>query len=531
MIAKLNKVVGFFKIGVLFIVLHLAVTSTAQQTNFKRSQIYIRDPFIFPDVKTKTYYMYSSSYNYNGMPDKRMGVTVYKSKDLENWEGPYKVFETGYGFWADTTHGCWAPEVHVFNGSYYLFTTFTNSKIKLQHQLTNRPDSVVTRRATVILKSNSPEGPFLPISSKAETPPEWMALDGTLMVENEKPYMIFCREWIQVKDGTLEMVPLKNDLSELLAKPSTLFKATAAPWVTGLDLHGGGFVTDGPAFYKNTKGQLLMLWSSFAKNGYAVGQAVSASGKLKGPWKQIAQPLFDGDGGHPSLFKTFDGKLMMSIHQPNKGNIRCHLFEVIENEAGLLQIKSELQMDNKPMSYEKDGCVEMEAENFANQTKDEPRKWYLQTNDSASGKKYLMILPDTRKTHGDSLYNGINFSNKAGEMAVLSYHINFATTGRYYVWVRAMSTGSEDNSVHVGVDGNWPETGLRMQWCAGKNKWWWESKQRTQKEHCGVPYQIYLDIDKPGLHTIQFSMREDGFRMDKFLLTLNRDFKPGNESD
>jgi hypothetical protein len=506
-----------------------ANTSAQQSASLKRSQIYIRDPFILADSFSQTYYMYSSSYGYKGMPARSMGVTVYKSKDLENWTGPFKVFETGNGFWADSTHGCWAPEVHAYKGSYFLFATFTNRSIQLKHQLKNRADSVVVRRATVVLKSNSPEGPFLPLSTKAETPPEWMALDGTLFVEDGKPYMVFCREWIQVNDGTLEMGQLKADLSGLLSKPTTLFKATDASWVTAVELYGGGYVTDGPAFYRNKKGQIIMLWSSFTKKGYAVGQAVSTSGKLKGPWKQIAEPLFDGDGGHPSLFKTFDGKWMMSIHQPNKGNIRCHLFELSENKNGLLQIKSELPMDAKPMAYEKNGYVEMEAEDFANQAKDEKRKWHVQTHDSASGKKYMMILPDTRKTHDDSLYNGINFSNKPGDMAVLSYHINFATTGRYYVWVRAMSTGSEDNSVHVGLNNTWPETGARMQWCQGKNKWWWESKQRTQKEHCGIPYQIYIDIDKPGLHTIQFSMREDGFRMDQFLLTLNRDFQPGNE--
>lgn len=517
--------VHFILLGLLLL---LNLEGFSYSGNLKRSEIFIRDPFILADVKTRTYYMYSNSYNYKGMPGTKMGVTVYKSKDLENWQGPVMVFETGNGFWADTSHGCWAPEVHEYMGSYYLFSTFTNPKVHLKHLIANRSDSAVVRRATVILKSHSPEGPFVPVSSLAETPIDWMALDGTLWLENGKPYMVFCHEWIQAKDGTIEMVPLKADLSSLSSTPSTLFRATDAAWVKTLNLHGGGYVTDGPAFYKNMRGELIMLWSSFSNNGYAVGQAISSSGKLAGPWKQIETPLFDGDGGHPSLFKTFDGDWVMSIHQPNKGNIRCHLFELAEAKSGLLQIQSEIPMDGKPIAYEKDGFVEMEAEDFAKQEKDEKRKWVLQSNDSASGKKYMMIEPDTRKTHDDSLYNGINFSNKAGEMAVVSYHVNFKTPGRYYVWVRALSTGSEDNSVHVGLDGNWPETGARMQWCEGKKKWWWESKQRTQKEHCGVPFQIYLDVEKPGLHTIQFSMREDGFRMDKFLLTTNQMHKSGN---
>ena len=113
-------------------------------------------------------------------------------------------------------------------------------------------------------------------------------------------------------------------------------------------------------------------------------------------------------------------------------------------------------------------------------------------------------------------------------MAVVHYRVKINQPGRYYVWVRAYSTGSEDNGLHVGMNGLWPESGQRMQWCVGKNTWRWDSKQRTNAQHCGVPYQIYLDIESPGIYDIQFSMREDGFEMDQFLLTLNRDFIPDN---
>jgi beta-xylosidase len=308
----------------------------------KRSDIYIRDPFILANTTTKTYYMYSSSYGYKGMPGKRMGVTVYKSKDLNNWEGPFAVFETGNDFWADTTAGCWAPEVHEYKGRYYLFATFSNSSIKLKDILSDKVDSTLVRRGTVILKASSPLGPFKPVSKKSETPPQWMALDGTLFIEDQKPYMVFCREWVQVGDGTMEMVKLKNDLSALKSKPATLFKATDAPWVVKINYLKGGYITDGPALYRNKKQELVMLWSSNSKNGYAVGQAISTSGKLNGPWKQINTPLFDGEGGHSSLFKTFDGRLVMSIHQPNKGDIRCHLFQLKEDEEGMLAIEKEL---------------------------------------------------------------------------------------------------------------------------------------------------------------------------------------------
>jgi len=79
--------------------------------------------------------------------------------------------------------------------------------------------------------------------------------------------------------------------------------------------------------------------------------------------------------------------------------------------------------------------------------------------------------------------------------------------------------------LQFGVDGAWPESGQRLQWCEGKDSWRWESKQRTNKQHCGEPYKIFIDIDQPGLHTIEFCMREDGFEFDKWIMTKDRDFK------
>jgi hypothetical protein len=179
------------------------------------------------------------------------------------------------------------------------------------------------------------------------------------------------------------------------------------------------------------------------------------------------------------------------------------------------------------------GAVYQEAESFRSQTSDEVRKWVVIDKNStekavqqAGGNAYVHCLPDTRVTHDDKLIKGTNFSDKAGQMAVLTYPIKFKKPGRYYVWVRAYSTGSEDNGVHVGLNGTWPESGQRVQWCEGKNKWTWSGSQRTVEVHCGVPHLIYLDVPKAGTHDVQFSMREDGFRMDAFLLTLDREYVP-----
>ncbi len=187
------------------------------------------------------------------------------------------------------------------------------------------------------------------------------------------------------------------------------------------------------------------------------------------------------------------------------------------------------------------GLVAVEAEYFSSQEHTGIRAWHLSdesggtTEDledgdpghagSASGGACLEILPDTRRTHDNKLIPGENFSNQPGKLGVLSYPVYFNNPGRYYVWVRAYSTGTEDNGIHVGLNNAWPESGKRMQWCDGKNSWRWESLQRTDENHCGEPHKIYLDIPSPGRHVVHFSMREDGFEFDKFLMTMDRNFQ------
>ena len=62
-----------------------------------------------------------------------------------------------------------------------------------------------------------------------------------------------------------------------------------------------------------------MIWSSSRERRYAAGLARSRTGKVAGPWEQVDEPLVAVNGGHGMIFRTFDGKLMMTLHQPNSG--------------------------------------------------------------------------------------------------------------------------------------------------------------------------------------------------------------------
>lgn len=323
------------------ITLILAICSLQMQGQVQTKRIEnirIRDPFILADRDSKTYYMYATGLG--SSENGQLGVKVYKSKDLKNWENPLTVFEVKSGFWGNL--GVWAPEVHVYKGKYYLFVTFTSDKEMLQ--IEGRPK--IKNRGTQILVSDSPEGPFKPYANKPHTPEQWMSLDGTLWVEEDIPYMIFCHEWVQVTDGTMELIKLKKDLSKTVGEPLTLFKASQANWVkslsevgTGDNIEQYGYITDGPFIYRTKTDNLIMIWSSFGSEKYAVGLAESESGKIKGPWKLSQKPLFKANGGHGMIFKTFDDKLMLVIHQPNNAPYERAKFFELEDRGNRIELK------------------------------------------------------------------------------------------------------------------------------------------------------------------------------------------------
>ncbi|HSA00854.1 MAG TPA: family 43 glycosylhydrolase, partial [Candidatus Paceibacterota bacterium] len=276
------------------------------------ANIHIRDPFILPVEQARSYYLVASS---------GRTVTVRQSEDLKTWGEPKTVFAIPENFWGGDA--IWAPEIHEHRGRYYLFATFMNKK-SVAEQWTNWPARI--HRGTQVLVADSPLGPFKPFANRSHTPTNEMALDGTLWVEDGSPYMVYCHEWVQVRDGGMKLVRLSEDLSGIVGEPQLLFKGSEAPWAPrGRDR----YVTDGPSLYRSKSGKLFMLWSSFSETGYTTGIAVSDSGKVAGSWRQQAEPFFRQDGGHAMIFPRFDGGLMLALHSPNRSpDERCRLIEI-----------------------------------------------------------------------------------------------------------------------------------------------------------------------------------------------------------
>jgi hypothetical protein len=317
------------------------------RTGLKLSDFYLHDPFILAHRESMTYYLYNSAGG-SVTGGKGTGVLVYKSRDLDTWEGPYLVFVVPPGIWANPVHGAWAPEVHEYNGKYYLFVTLHNrdrlipqppSELRPIYQKVNAPHHL---RGTQICIADSPDGPFQVLGPKMQTPEDYMTLDGTLWIENGVPWMVYAHEWIQMLDGTMEAIPLRPDLSEAAGPPIHLFKASDAPWLQDQQRANNRqrtYVTDGPQLYRTKTGKLLMLWSSYRDGLYVETLAHSLSGTIHGPWKQDL-PLVGEDSGHGMIFRSFDDRLMLILHQPFS-RAKGKLFE-IEDTGDTIRIKRQM---------------------------------------------------------------------------------------------------------------------------------------------------------------------------------------------
>ncbi len=304
------------------------------------------DPFILTDEITGTYHLYTGgSPRLHGMD--RYGVLSYTSTDLQTWSGPFIVFTIPDDSWAHPQHGAWAPEVHEYEGRYYLFVTLHNEDRPLEGE----PIQGYNKhwRGTVVAVSDSPAGPFELVNTEGPIVPEaMMTLDGTLYIDEEQqPWIVYCHEWVQTIDGTIEAMRLNNDWTGTVGEPMHLFSGSEAPWLSSTSSPTTSFlsdqastdtvpssdkptvyVTDGCQLYRTSGGSLVMLWSSYEHDSYVQTIARSVSGNLQGPWEQL-EPLVCEDSGHGMLFRTFTGQWKLILHRPFRmPESRCLIFDV-----------------------------------------------------------------------------------------------------------------------------------------------------------------------------------------------------------
>lgn len=275
--------------------------SGTMNSQVRLGDIRLSDPFILADAQTNTYYMTGT------------GGQLWKSADLEWWTGPYDVVQHDPDSWMGEEPMIWAAEIHAYKGRYYFFATFTNRDVVIDTVRGN----AIERRACHVLVSDHPEGPYVPFGEKEYLPAGMPTLDATLWIEEEVPYMLYCHEWLQNWNGTVEMVEMKADLSGTVGDAKVLFRAMDSPWSRERNEQGDEIpnkVTDGPWVFRTKTGKLGMLWTSWIHDVYTQGVAYSESGTLAGPWIQEQAPLTPPNFGHGMMFRSFSGELLMVLH-------------------------------------------------------------------------------------------------------------------------------------------------------------------------------------------------------------------------
>lgn len=290
------------------------------RTNVPLDSIVLSDPFVLADDKTNMYYMTGT------------GGMLWKSKDMKLWDGPFMVANTDSNSWMGPRPMIWAAEIHSYKNKYYYFATFTNRSVNIDTVKGN----IIERRACHVLVCDNPDGPFKPMADPTYLPAEKPTLDGTFWIDKDgKPYMVYCYEWLQNWNGTIEKIELKPDLSGTSGSAKVLFRANESPWSREKDEYGNDSpnkVTDGPYLFRTATGRLGMIWTSWVYSIYTQGVAYSESGTLDGPWIQEKNPITPPDYGHGMLFIALNGKQLMAVHSHKITNGRYlripHLFEI-----------------------------------------------------------------------------------------------------------------------------------------------------------------------------------------------------------
>ncbi|MBO5078206.1 MAG: family 43 glycosylhydrolase [Oscillospiraceae bacterium] len=286
----------------------------------------LRDPFVLLD--NGIYYLYGTGVVGNDWDHTVWDCYVNSSGKLDGeWKKSKALI---YEKPAYAEKQLWAPEVHKYNGAYYMLASYYSSK--------------TNHRGTLVLKAPSPTGPFVEISDGHVTPHDIDAIDGTLYVDkNNQPWLVFVHEWTCTDDGIgrMDAAKLSDDLTHLVSEPVELFRADSPVWTNRN-------VTDGCFVHRLSDGNLIMLWSNFEDNGYCIGVVHSNSGTVDGQWEHEKVPLYKRgildhyDGGHGMLFRDADGAQYICCHSPNNPCEACRertVFIPVEEREGTLRIK------------------------------------------------------------------------------------------------------------------------------------------------------------------------------------------------
>ncbi len=156
------------------------------------------------------------------------------------------------------------------------------------------------------------------------------------------------------------------------------------------------------------------------------------------------------------------------------------------------------------------GLIALRAADYYGLTEGTNHKWVKTEHAGASG-PVMRALPALQQILG---------TDRASPR--MDYHVQFDEPGRYYVWVRGLADSGDEDSVHVGLNGVAPPSAQHVHPFEPFKQWIWTNTNRDGA-------RVTLEVNRPGVHTVNVWMREDGFLLDRLLLARDPAYKPDGE--
>ncbi len=157
------------------------------------------------------------------------------------------------------------------------------------------------------------------------------------------------------------------------------------------------------------------------------------------------------------------------------------------------------------------GRVVIEAEHFIDDRSYNGQEWSVQRDKAGyTGNGAIVVAPD-RGVRIRSRYN-----KRSPEV---TYPVYFEEPGRYYIWMRVWADDNNSNSAHLGING----AANRSSSYIGTDtyrRWVWTRERQDSGENASV------DVLSAGMKELNVWMREDGFYIDRIILTKDRSFRP-----
>lgn len=221
--------------------------------------------------------------------------------------------------------------------------------------------------------------------------------------------------------------------------------------------------------------------------------------------------LSDFDVGNNACVTVRVSKDIQCSGAAGAGLTRVQSTGLYQCGSGELGVKRAFCLNYQPTSAsgasftESGGLVSGEAEGFyQNVSQGAPlHNWVEGSAVGGASGSYMEALPNI----GTNQNTGY-----AANSPYLTYDIDFSTIGNYYVWIRMNGPDGGGDSLHAGIDSIESSASDRI--TGGIGSWSW-----TNSTMDGIPATI--DIATTGVHELYLWMREDGNRIDQWLLTTD----------